>query len=192
MCGTYREIGRVKMGVRNRVKTIVVSGAHSNIGKTSLAADMLGGLRDWSALKVTVKKESRCPRQSNCGVCSELKGDFDIVTERKVINKKGTDTARLKKAGAKKVIWLKSTLKGLKAGLNRAFLLLKDSKGVVIEGTSVLKYIKPDFTIYLDDKKAVLRNTARQARKKADIIIDVDTFGPNDTSGGLSINTEDI
>ena len=164
---------RGKDGVRNRVKTIVVSGAHSNIGKTTLAADMLRSLPNWAALKVTVKKESSCPRNSDCGVCDGFKGDFDIVTERKTINQKGTDTARLKEAGAKKVIWLKSTFNGLKTGLEKALALLKGSKGVVIEGTSVLKYIKPDFTIFLDDKKAILRTTAKQARKKADIVINV-------------------
>ena len=60
-----------------------------------------------------------------------------------------------------------------KTGLEKALALLKGSKGVVIEGTSVLKYIKPDFTIFLDDKKAILRTTAKQARKKADIVINV-------------------
>ncbi len=81
------------------MKTIVISGAHSNIGKTLLAEEMLRSLADWSALKVTVKNKSKCPRksESNCRVCSEFKGDFDIVKNRNVINQKDTDTARLKK-----------------------------------------------------------------------------------------------
>ena len=92
---------------------------------------------------------------------------FGSVEVKRIIEKKGTDTARLRKAGAKKVIWLKATLKGLKEGLKRSFLELKDSKGLVIEGTSVLRYLKPDLAIYIDDGKTRLRPAA----KEADIII---------------------
>jgi len=155
------------------LKTIVISGAYSSIGKTTIAEELLYGLSNWSALKVTVKKESKCPRGNSCNICNKFEGDFDIVTNRKIINQKGTDTARLKDAGAKKVVWLKATLKGLKTGLKKALARLKDSNGIVIEGTSVLKYIKPDLTIYLNDNTAYLRTVAKEARRKSDIIINV-------------------
>jgi molybdopterin-guanine dinucleotide biosynthesis protein len=155
------------------LQIIVISGAHSRIGKTSLAEDLLRSLPDWSALKVTVKKQADCPRNSNCVVCGGFKKDFEMVTNRKIINQRGTDTARLKSAGAKKVIWLKSTLRGLKIGLKKALGLLEDSRGVIIEGTSVLRYIRPDFAIYLNDEIASLRTAAEEARKKANIVINV-------------------
>ena len=156
------------------MKTVIISGSHSNIGKTSLAEELLRSLHNWSALKTTVvKSKSRCPRGSNCEACSELKGDFNIVTNKKIINQENKDTARMKKAGAKRVIWLISNLKGLKAGLARALHMLKDSEGVVIEGTTVLRYINPDLTIYLGDGTMPARPSARDAQKKADLIIDV-------------------
>lgn len=170
------------------MKIISISGAHSNIGKTYLAEDILRNLTGWSALKVTVapltegatsriKRGLICPRQRiDCCVCSGFKGDFDIVTDKKIINQAGTDTARLKKAGAKRVIWLKTTLNGLKAGLKKALESLRDSEGIVVEGTSVLKYIKPNLAIYLRDSQADLRTPALEAQKKADIIIDYMEF----------------
>jgi dethiobiotin synthetase len=155
------------------MKTIVVSGAHSNIGKTLLAEEIIRSLPGWSALKVTVSRQAGCPRMNSCRICSEFKDDFNIVTDRRIINQKGTDTARLKKAGAKKVAWLRANLKGLKVGLEEAIYYLKDARGIVIEGTSVLRCIKPSLVIYLQDNHKHLRTTARQAQKEADIIIDV-------------------
>ena len=155
------------------LKTIVVAGAHSSTGKTLLAEEILRALPDYSALKITVKKGSRCPRRDGCQVCSRFKGDFDIITDRKLINEKGTDTARLKKAGAKKVVWLKATSKGLKAGFKKALGQFKGSKGIVIEGTSILRHIKPDAAIYIKDNNKNLRSAAKIAKEKADIIIDV-------------------
>ena len=158
------------------MKTIVVSGSYSNIGKTLLAEEILHSFRDWSAIKVTLKRKSRCSRKigNGCRVCKEIKSDFSIITDKKVINQPKTDTARLKKAGAKRVTWLKATSKGLKTGLGGALQKLNDSKGVVIEGTSVLRHINPDLTIYLRGKNLDVRASAKEAEKKADIIIDVD------------------
>lgn len=155
------------------MKTIVISGAHSNIGKTLFAEEVLRNLPNWSALKVTVKRGLECPRHSNCEICSELKGNFDIVADKKIISQKGSDTARLKEAGAKKVIWLKSTLKGLSAGFRKSLQMLNGSEGIVIEGTSILRFIKPDLAIYLKSNTTPLRTSAREAKRRADIIIDV-------------------
>lgn len=156
------------------MKTIVISGAHSDIGKTSLAEKLLSRLPNWSALKVTVKRGSACPHErTDCNICSELREDFEIVEDEKIIEQKGTDTARLKNAGAKKVIWLKSTLKGLEPGLKKALSGLNSSEGVVIEGTSVVRHIKPDFLIFIKDNSENLRSSAREVLKKADLIIDI-------------------
>jgi len=158
------------------LKKIVISGSRSNIGKTLLAEKMLHSLTGWAALKVTVSRrdELRCPRRhQRCRVCSEIKGDFEIIKDKKTINQEGTDTSRLKKAGAKKVIWLKATLGGLKEGLRKSLLELKDAKGLIIEGTSVLKKINPDFTIYMRDNSTHFKKSAKEAQRKADIIIDV-------------------
>ncbi len=156
------------------MKTIVISGAHSGIGKTTLAEKILRQLPNWSALKVTMKKGTDCPRHSDCTACGELTGDFDIITDKKVIDLEGTDTGRLKKAGAKDVVWLRATPEGLKRGLEKAFCHLAGSEGIIIEGTSVLRHIDPGVVIFLKDGAADLREEAREAERKADIIIDVE------------------
>jgi molybdopterin-guanine dinucleotide biosynthesis protein len=136
------------------LKFIVVAGSRSGIGKTAAAERILRKLRGWSAIKVTTVKESNCPRRvRSCSICQDLKGDYEIIKELRIIQEVGTDTARLKEAGAKRVLWLKASLKGLEAGIKEAVSILKDAPGVVIEGSSVLRYINPDLVVYLRDNK---------------------------------------
>ncbi len=132
------------------MKIIVVAGKRSSVGKTALAERLLSKLSGYSAIKTTTIRKSRCPKEaSDCNICDEFGGGFEIIEETKVINQKGTDSARLKKAGAKKVLWLKASLRGLRSGMEEAISKLSNSPGIIIEGTSVLKYLVPDLIFYL-------------------------------------------
>src|SRR3989338_7440210 len=93
--------------IKGTMKIIVVSGERSGIGKTHLAQELLKYLSGWSALKVTVGRDSGCPHERSCGVCLEIKEPFYIIKEPRIINQAGKDTARLKEAGAKEGMWLK-------------------------------------------------------------------------------------
>jgi molybdopterin-guanine dinucleotide biosynthesis protein len=134
------------------MKIITVSGAYSGIGKTKLVEKILRQFKDWSALKVTVVKNSPCPREIACGVCQEQKTPFSIISNHRIVNQKGKDTQRMKASGAKKVLWLRAKPSGLKKGLEAALKKLKKSPGVVVEGTSVLKYLKPDLGFFIYGK----------------------------------------
>lgn len=134
------------------MRTIVISGSESGVGKTYTAEQLLKNLFNWSALKVTVSRDGDCPHQRNCGVCPEIKDPFYIIKDKDIINQPGKDTCRLKAAGAKEVIWLKARPDGLEEGLNKAMAEFSDCQGVIIEGTSVLKFIKPDLNIHLYEK----------------------------------------
>jgi len=131
------------------MKIIVVSGKKSGVGKTYIAQRLLNSLLRWSALKVTVSRKEGCPHGKNCGICLEIKKPFYIIKDRKIINEAGKDTARLKESGAKEVIWLKARPEGLREGLHKALSAFSDCEGVVIEGTSVLKFIQPDINIHV-------------------------------------------
>lgn len=141
-----------RIGDRGIVKTIVVSGSGSRVGKTYMACRLLRYLPDWSALKVTVSKEDGCPHKRSCGICPEIKNSFYIIKEQDIINQAGKDTARMRQAGAKQVIWLKAQPAGLKVGLRQALAEFSDCDGVVIEGTSVLKFIRPDLNIHIYER----------------------------------------
>src|SRR3989338_4964182 len=139
------------------MKIITVSGAQSGVGKTIVAEKLLGILSGWSALKITVLHNGRCPTGKNCRACDELDSEFSIVTDRAVIEKEGTDTQRLKVAGAKQVVWLKVKSRSFPTGLKAALAKFRKAKGIIIESTSVLKYLSPDLAIFVKGKDSVLK-----------------------------------
>ncbi len=139
-------------------------------------------LKGWSCLKVTVMhKGASCPIGRNCGACDELDSKFSIVTDRKILSQKGKDTYRYKKAGAKRVLWLKAQTKdGLKQGIKKAITMFDKSRGLIIEGTSVLKYLNPDLAVLLIKNDLPWKESAQEIfadgflSKKADFFISSD------------------
>lgn len=155
------------------VKVITVSGAESGAGKTTVAERLLKGLKGWSALKVTTIKEGPCPRETPCGICEEQDAQFTIVADNHILNQRGKDTQRMRTAGAREVLWLKARPSALKKGIKAALKKFKHTRGVVIEGTSVLKYLKPDLAIFVRGKGATLKPSAKAVIKKVDLILTV-------------------
>src|SRR3989338_1780581 len=125
------------------MKIITVSGTHSGAGKTTFIERLLKELKGWSALKVTLAHQgSYCPIHRECGACDNLNSNFCIVSDEKILKQKGKDTSRFKKAGARQVLWLKAHPQGLRQGLKEAISKFSKTRGLIIEGTSVLKYLK--------------------------------------------------
>lgn len=152
------------------MRIITVSGAHSGVGKTSVIEELLAGLKGWSALKVTVSHDGPCPKGKSCGACDDIGPGFSIISDKNVIEEKGKDTGRFKAAGARKVLWLKARPLALAQGLKKAMALLRGADGVIIEGTSALKYIKPDLAILVKQKGSTLKPSARKILKKVDLV----------------------
>ena len=159
-----------KSGV-SRLKIVTISGAHAGVGKTMLAEKLLKRLKGWSGLKVTVMHNGGCPTGKNCGVCNELNSEFSIVSDKDKLMEKGKDTHRLINSGAQEVLWLRAKPEGLKKGLKKAISMFKGANGLIIEGTSILKYIKPDLAILVKNKGSILKPSAKEIVNKIDLII---------------------
>ncbi len=149
------------------MKVITVSGAYSGIGKTTFIEELLKQLKGWPCLKVTLMhKGLRCPIHKNCGACNKLDSKFCIVTDKKILEQKGKDTYRFKQAGAKQVFWLKAqTQEGLKQGLKKAMAMFGKSKGLIVEGTSVLKYLHPDLAVFITGNESPWKESAKEVVK---------------------------
>ena len=86
--------------------------------------------KGWSALKVTVThRAGKCPvhKENDCRACDELKDDFSIISNKKIIETKGKDTARFKEAGVKRCFGLNQGRK-LLGGLERSYSLVQKGK----------------------------------------------------------------
>ena len=150
------------------VDIVIVGGPHSGVGKT-LAAEValraLAGL-GYGAIKLTVADGERdlehdhgasalavadaagiCGRGMSCGVCETVSAKVPsrLITAEGAIRKRGTDTWRLSEAGAVAVAWIITLRSAAPAAVNAAirYLESKGARGVVIEGTTALDWIKP-------------------------------------------------
>ncbi len=139
----------------SRKYIVTVSGAQSGIGKTLLAESLLPLLKNFAAIKITIE-------------------DFftAVTCDDEVIMVPGKDTCRLKRSGAKQVVWVRTPEHNLIESMERACSLLVDCAGVLIEGNSILTYVDPDlaFFIYGGELQA-LKPSRLYALKKAHVII---------------------
>ncbi len=150
---------------------IAVDGANSGDGPTTVLEILLRHFKNYAAIKTTTTHKTPCPRIHACGICREIKKPYNIITDPGIIAQEDKDTARYLSAGAKKVLWVQSAPDALREAMKEALELLKDEKGVIIEGNSPLKYIRPDLTIFVRADDEDMKPSAKAALPKADISV---------------------
>jgi hypothetical protein len=128
-----------------------VAGATSRAGKTALAEACLALLPRHStiAVKFTTTEDvfERCPRGSSCTVC-DLDRPWRLVEEPAVLGVPGTDTERLARAGARRVIWAIARRSAAKEAWAEVAARLGDAP-VVMEGSSVTAHVQPRIRLFV-------------------------------------------
>jgi len=142
------------MSDKNQPSIISVTGAHSNVGKTTLCSILLSELKGFGAVKFT-----------KTGMYTS------IIDELEILNQKGKDTAVMLEAGAEKVVWIKSPRDGLKGALDIAFSKLYGLKGVVVEGNSPVDFLNPSLVIFIINPDGEIKPSAVEVSKRADIVV---------------------
>jgi len=138
-----------------KIKIIVVSGAVSGTGKTSLAEALLLNLSHFAAIKITIQ---------DLGAKVTDKDEEIMVP--------GKDTYRLKMSGASKVVWVKSSEEDLPEVMGIAWGMIGEPEGVLIEGNSVLEHLTPDLSFFVVDREITeLKPSRLSALKKADVVV---------------------
>ena len=131
------------------MKIVVVGGQSRNVGKTSLACGVIAGLaeRNWTALKITQFGHGFCARDGKMCDCAAGSPDHPYALTRELNADGGTDTARMLRAGAREVYWLRVLEGRLKDALKLAAERWGAESNVLIESNSVLDHLKAD--VYL-------------------------------------------
>jgi len=136
-------------------RIVVIAGTSSNSGKTTLLCDLLRQLSTktgatnemWEAIKLTRGHYRSCGKDPEACCVSHLLGEKPTVRSgRETTYTFGKDTAKYWDAGAANVHWVIATDVQVEAGINEALSKVK-SPNVLIEGTSLLQFVKADFTI---------------------------------------------
>ena len=142
-------------GFPDDMKVVTVSGAQKGVGKTALAEILLKNLPGFAAIKITMTDL----------YTSVSEDERDIMIP-------DTDTFRMKKSGAEKVVWIKATEKLLQDAMEQALGKISNHKGVLIEGNSILEYINPTLAFFVVNSSIDNMKPSRiRALKKADICV---------------------
>lgn len=137
---------------------ITVSGSAKDTGKTSLTVYLIKKLLPCCAVKFSIHKDN--PYKEG------------IIEEKE--KNPGTDTVRMKQAGAKPVYWVRTDKLLLETRLKEVINFLPDKEDIttIIEGNSILEYIEPDYSIFIMNSTFEdFKESAWKALKKAEVIL---------------------
>ncbi len=131
-------------------RIVVIAGAASNTGKTTLLCDLLRELsRDepWEAIKLTRGHHRSCGREPHACCVGDLLSDHPLIRSgREATYVFGKDTGRYWEAGASNVHWVIATDDQVESGIRQALERVR-TRAVLIEGTSLLKYFPASFAV---------------------------------------------
>ena len=131
---------------------VSVSGACSRSGKTALAVTFLRALPPGraAAVKFTTTEDvfQRCPRGSPCVVC-DIEVPFRIVTDARTLDEPGTDTERLGRAGAARVVWAIARESASRAAWADVRTMIAGHALAVMEGSTIVPLARPDLRVFV-------------------------------------------
>ena len=131
---------------------VSVSGACSRSGKTALAETLLRALppRRAAAVKFTTTDDvfERCPRGTPCVVC-DIAVPFRIVTDARVLGEPGTDTDRLARAGASRVVWAIARQSAAAEAWEKVQAMVAGETLAVMEGSTIVSLARPDLSVFV-------------------------------------------
>lgn len=161
----------------NVPQMLLLGSTGRNSGKTTLASLLIS---HWKAehpiigLKVTTIQEShgRCPRGGEgCGVCSNMKGDYELIEEKDANANK--DTSLLLRAGAEQVYWIKTQSLHISEAIKEFLERVPKEALVICESNSLRQVIKPgSFIMLRNTESSSIKKTAAEVIGDADAIID--------------------
>jgi molybdopterin-guanine dinucleotide biosynthesis protein len=130
---------------------ICVSGATSRAGKTALLSSIVRQLlpRGASAVKFTTTDDvfERCPRGTPCVVC-DIDVPYRIVSESHVLRQPGTDTDRMARAGARRVLWAIAKRAAVEQAWARVVSLLEPGLQLM-EGSTIVPFARPQLSLFV-------------------------------------------
>jgi hypothetical protein len=129
-----------------------ISGACSRSGKTAAAVSLLRDLPAGraAAVKFTTTEDvfERCPRGTPCVVC-DIDVPYRIVEDQGVLDEAGTDTARLREAGASPVVWAIARASSVTSAWAEVQRRLAGADVVVMEGSTIVTVARPDLQVFV-------------------------------------------
>ena len=160
------------------MKMVMVGGHARNVGKTSVVAGIIGGLRelDWTAAKITQFGHGVCSVNGEACGCAVSEHQFSITEERRPDT--GADTARFLAAGARRSLWVRTKQGELAAALPAFTAKIEADEFVIVESNSLRRFITPALYVQvLDVANPDFKTSAQQFFDLSDAYILVRKIG---------------
>jgi molybdopterin-guanine dinucleotide biosynthesis protein len=152
--------------INNKPFLIGIGGAHSAVGKTTLAAAIISHLAAHPLCRKSGRHEIGAIKYTRTSLYASL------IEDESIIGEKNKDTEKLSTAGASKVLWIKSPHPDLEELVAIALARLSDLEVIVIEGNSAIEFAKPDIVIFIIGKhEEGIKPSAKGLLSEADIVI---------------------
>jgi hypothetical protein len=152
---------------------IVVIGGHTrSVGKTSVVAGLIAGLRDlhWTALKITQYGHGVCSANGEACDCATADHSWAVTEEKD--RSCDSDTSRFLVAGADHSWWVRTEQGRLAEAMPRVRQIVASTKNVIIESNSILRFVKPDlYLTVLDPATADFKSSAQEFLDRADAVL---------------------
>jgi molybdopterin-guanine dinucleotide biosynthesis protein A len=152
---------------------LLIGAAGRNVGKTEFACELIRRHAAQHAVigvKITVIREQggACPRGgTGCGVCSSLSEPFRLTEEHEGVSDK--DTARMRRAGARRVFWLRVHQAALTEGVRALREACADHVPIICESNTARLAITPGvFLVIREAHVAAIKDSCRQVLHLAD------------------------
>ncbi|MGA2388851.1 MAG: hypothetical protein ABSF97_07820 [Candidatus Sulfotelmatobacter sp.] len=152
---------------------VVVIGGHSrSVGKTSVVAGLISGLReyDWTAVKITQYGHGVCSANGEACDCATADHAWAISEEKE--RGAESDTSRFLRAGAARSLWVRTEQGRLAEAMPALRRRIDSGRNVIIESNSVMKFIRPDlYLTLLDPSTEDFKKSALEFLDRADAVI---------------------
>jgi hypothetical protein len=150
---------------------VAVSGFSSNVGKTTLACELLRRLPGWEAIKLSRGHYRSCGKDPIACCVRDLIGAEPVVrTGREANYERGKDTGRFWDVGATNVHWTIVSDEQVEQGIKEAISRVR-APGVIIEGNSFLQFIDADLAIMCARSEGgKVKPSAREVLGKSDVL----------------------
>jgi hypothetical protein len=158
-------------------RLLLVGGQSRNVGKTSLAVDLIRAFPEaaWTAVKITQYGHGVCALNGESCACAPREHAAALDVE---IDPAGpSDTSRMLAAGARRALWLRTKQGRLAEGLPLLRLELGRDPGassahLIVESNSLLGFLSPRlYFVVLDPAVADFKESARRYIDRADALV---------------------
>src|SRR5258706_14932544 len=149
-----------------------MGGHRRTVGKPTVVAGLISawGEFDWTAVKITQYGHGVC--SANGVPCDCAADDHSWAISEEKDRGGESDTSRFLVAGAARALWVRSEQGRLAEAMPALRRRLEQSRHVIVESNSVLKFVRPDlYVTVLDPGTEDFKISAREFLDRAGAVI---------------------